>query len=193
MQDNKKSKIIKWILRVVAVVMFLALIIPIPINKEYDAIEIKLDDPSYLVKRKINIKGKYYWNILTSDMFEGRITVSDYDFTETKKMDNIYIPYDNGCLIEYTETIKYGPNSRDVRKYFYPLGRLFSKPWFRNMAMIIYEQNIPYKDKSNNIKQQGGWGTADGYCIVASAKTYKEAIKILVKQKVIPADFLNDN
>lgn len=122
-------------------------------------------------------------------MFEGRITVSDYDFTNNNQMSNIYFSNEDGYSITYIETIKYGPSIIDTKREYFHLGQLYSKPWFRKMTMIIYEQNIPYKDKNTHSKQQGGWRTDDGYCIVASAKTYKEAIKILVKQKVIPADY----
>lgn len=84
MQEYKKSKFVKWVSIICSIIIFLAFIIPIPINREYDAIEIKLDDPSYLVQRKIKIRGKYHWNILTRDVFDGQIIVSDYEIT-TKK------------------------------------------------------------------------------------------------------------
>lgn len=50
---------------------FLAFIIPIPMNRAYDAIEIKLDDPNYLVNRQVIIHDKYYINIFTNDRFVG--------------------------------------------------------------------------------------------------------------------------
>lgn len=108
-------------------------------------------------------------------------------------MSKIYFPYDDGCPIEYTETIRYGTNIRDERQDFYYLGKLYSNSWFGKLAIIVYAENIPDKDKGTDHKLQKGWGTVDGYCIVPSVKTYDEAIKILIEHKAIPADFLTNN
>ncbi|MCX7883466.1 MAG: hypothetical protein N2448_00280 [Caloramator sp.] len=96
---NKRIDIIKWISFFLIIVIFLLYVIPIPINKVYNALEIKLDDSSYIVKCQVKVCGKYYKNLFTKDVFDGQIIVSDYKLTN-EKMRKVYFLKD-GCPLEY--------------------------------------------------------------------------------------------
>ncbi|CCJ33733.1 hypothetical protein [Caloramator australicus] len=49
---SKRIHTIMWIALILIILLY---VIPIPINKTFDAIEIKLDDPSYIVPCKIKV------------------------------------------------------------------------------------------------------------------------------------------
>ncbi len=179
----QKKVIIKRIIITIALLTFLIFIIPIPINRVYDAIEIKLDDPNYLVECQVKIKGKYHINLFTDDSFVGQISVSDYKLTN-EKMDNVYFS-DIGCPLFYTYTSGYDTDGR-VKRYDYCLGRMYSKPLFRQMTITVFSDNP--LNKAEGGKTQGSWGTwneRNGYCIVPLADTREEAINKLIKYKVI--------
>jgi len=178
MHKNRIRIILKHIMQIIAVLMLGALIIPIPVHRKYDAVEIKIDDPSYLVSCQVEIRGQYHWNIFTSDMFEGQIIIPDYELT-SNRMSNVYFS-DEGWPLEYyiSGSNVNGPAIGD--SIF--LGRFYSKPWFNQMVITVYGEN---KGLEGN---QGGWSTVDGYCIVPLAKNRDEAMKILLKHGLINED-----
>lgn len=138
MLRNKKVRIIKRILIIFLAIMFLTFLVPIPINRVYDAVEIKLNDPSYFVPCQVKIHGKYHWNLFTDDMFEGQVTVSDYKYTN-EKMSKLYIG-DDGYPLEYNYTDGYDVEGHQNRKTYF-LGHLYSKSWFRQMVITVFSDN----------------------------------------------------
>lgn len=180
MQASCKSRIIKWIFMAILIVTFLAFIVPIPMNQIYDAIEIKLDDPNYSVPCKVKVYGKYYMNLFTDDMFDGQIVISDYKFTN-ENMSKVYFS-DEGWPLEYSYVAgndTYGRPNRDT--YF--LGRFYSNPWFRQMAIIVYSDNQANKNVGG--KADGSWNERDGYCIIPLATNREEALNILLENRII--------
>lgn len=184
-EKMKKAKIIYYIFFLLTIGTFLFFIIPIPINRVYDAVEIKIDDTSYIVKRQIKIHGKYYKNLFYDDVFNGQIAVSDYKLTN-EKMLKVYFSKDGSPLIYYYYPIgEYDRDGRKTRKE-YILGILNSKPLFRDMVICVFSNNPLNKDKiEGNSINWGGWNEQSGYCIVPKASNREEAINILLKSKVI--------
>lgn len=182
MRLSKRIHTIKWIALILVILLY---VIPIPINKTFDAIEIKLDDPSYIVPCKIKVYGKYYKNLFTDDYFNGHIIVSNYKLTN-EKMRKVYFLKD-GCPLEYYyDTGRYDSYGNKIYEE-YILGHLYSKTWFRRMTISVYRNNALNKEGNGKINGNwGGWSTIDGYCIVTNATTREEAINILLKNKVIP-------
>lgn len=179
------SKIIKWTVRIFFIVLVLICIIPFPINRKFDAVEIKLDEPSYLEKRTIYISGTYYFNLLTDSTFKGQIFVPEYKLT-SKKMNRVQFfrhnafggfPSAEGSLL-YSYVIGTDANGRPIKK-FYSFGEICSKPFFHNMVILLYGQS----------KGEGrGWLSSGGYCIVPSASNREEALKILAKYDIYPPE-----
>ena len=102
----KKSyaKIIKRTVTIFLIVFILLYTIPIPINRKLDAVEIKMDDPSYLETRTIHIKGNYRFNLLKANTFKGQIFVPEHEITSEEMLtvfsaENGDIGYEG--LIEY--------------------------------------------------------------------------------------------
>ena|GEM_PF-5619762 len=56
MDKKRLKKIIIYILLTFTVLIFAALIVPLPVTRIYDAIEIKIDDPSYTVPCRVEIR-----------------------------------------------------------------------------------------------------------------------------------------
>lgn len=180
---NRKINIIKWIPSFLIIVVLLVLVIPIPINKVYDAIEIKLDDSSYIVRCQVKVYGKYYKNLFTDDVFDGQIVVSDYKLT-TEKMSKVHFCND-GWPLEYNYVIGYDINGRRIWGTYF-LGRLYSKSWFRGMTISVFSDNPLNKDGDGKVEGDwGGWNDRNGYCIVPNAANREEALNILLKNGVI--------
>ena len=58
-------------------------IIPIPVKKEINAKEIKVDDPSYIEDTNIYISGVYHFNIFSDDTFDYLgSTFSEYVYSD---------------------------------------------------------------------------------------------------------------
>ncbi|MCX7903498.1 MAG: hypothetical protein N2486_03200 [Caloramator sp.] len=185
MRLNRKIDIIKWVSLFIIIIALLVFFIPIPINKTYDAIEIKLDDPSYIVRCQVKIHGKYYKNLFINDAFDGQIAVSDYKLTN-EKMRKVYFLKD-GCPLEYYhDTGRKDSNGHRIYEE-YILGRIYSKSWFRGMTICVYNDNPLNKNVGWKVEGDwGGWDNQHGYCIVPNATSREEALNILSKNKVIP-------
>jgi len=186
MEKNKKNIIIKRSLRIFLILLILVSIIPIPINRTYDAVEIKLDDPNYIVQCQIKIQGRYHLNFLTDDMFAGKIIVSDYRSTN-EIMSKVYISKD-GWPLEYTYYLGKDEDGRPITNTFF-LGHIDSKNWFKEMAILVFSENPLYKDEGGKaLSSTGTWGrwtASEGYCIVPLATNREEAIDKLLKMGII--------
>lgn len=157
--------------------MVLAYTVPIPINKTYNAKEIKLDDPTYVVDRQIEVSGYYYINLFTTDVFKGRITVSGYPRTATAQMDMRSISINrDGAVLDY-----YYTQSRDeAQAKNHLFGMVFSKRLLGEMCILPYTQN--YTERDVFPRPYGGWDTASGYCIAAGVSSREQVLDLLIDQ-----------
>ncbi len=169
MSKTSIKKICKIVFLIVAISFMLLHMISIPINKKYDAIEIKLDDPSYLEKCTVSMKGSYQFNILSEDTFKGQITVSTYPRTYDK-MEKVDVTREGDC----SGTLWYG-----TYESLYPFAMLSSDMLLNNIVLLV-KSNPMYEDnKSRPLHISVSWGSDDGYCIVPSVSTREDAIEKL--------------
>ena len=170
------QRVVTISLTLVLLASILLFSIPIPIDTKIEAIEIKLDEPSYIHECSITINGAYNLNLFTDDTFSGTIAVSSYDQT-LEKMSTVYFSKD-GCPLYYHrfEEGSYNEAGQPIR-YEYSLGKMMSGRLFRNMIIAVYSENPLNKD--GGWKEGGSWETwneRDGYCIVTDVHSYEEAI-----------------
>lgn len=137
MKEKKIIRTIKEIVLALFILIIIPLIIPIPINKVYNAVEIKLDDPNYCVNCQVKINGKYHINLLTDDMFDGQIAVSDYSLTNKEMSKIIFYDYDIGYPLEYHYYKGYDEDGHRIR-YTYFLGHIHAKPLFHQMDIVLF-------------------------------------------------------
>lgn len=128
---------------------------------------------------QIYISGYYHLNIFTDDTFAGQITVSDFRLT-SEKMHDVKIRF-TGDHLDYSFQEKRNGKVPSV-KMSYSLGLMFSKSFFHNMCILVYEENL--QDKNGGAIQFGKpagrvWGEKDGCCIVPSVSNREEALNIL--------------
>ncbi len=162
------KKICKIVFLIVAISFMLLHMISIPINKKYDAIEIKLDDPSYLEKCTVSLDGSYQFNFLSADTFKGRITVSTYPRT-----------YDKMEKVDITKKDGY-PLSYGTYDNLYQFAMLSSDVLLNNIVLLVYSNPMYEDNKSRPLDiNHVGWSSTDGYCIVPSVSTREDAIEKL--------------
>lgn len=173
------SKIIKRSICILFIVIILIYIIPFPINKKFDAIEIKLDDPSYLETRRISISGNYRFNLFTDNTFQGQIFVPEYELT-SGKMDKIQFmkDIDNGCPLVYKNESGTIADGRPLEEY-YSFGRILSEPLLHRMVILVYGQS------KGDVSV---WNSSTGYCIVPFVSNREEALKILKKYNIFSSE-----
>ncbi|WP_411676323.1 hypothetical protein [Caproicibacter sp.] len=183
--DHKRIKKLIQIFFILLSIIILFHLIPIPFHSVYDAKEIKLDDPSYLENCQIHISGYYHLNVFQEDTFSGQITVSDYRLT-SEKMSDVKIS-SNGDHLDYSFQETCRGNSPPV-KMCYSLGLMFSKRFFHDLCILVYEENT--QNKNGGAVQFGKptgwvWGEENGYCIVPNASSREEALNKLRKLGLI--------
>lgn len=164
------SKKDKWISNAIAIIImlfFFVLIVPFPVNRTYDAIEIKLDDPNYLVKRQVKISGTYHINILESCDFKGQIEVSGYPLTAEKMGDLYSMP--TGAPITYSYDKGVDSQGYPNRQYYF-FGRLYSKLFLSKPLILVYVQTSP---------STASWGAREGYALVPNVDNFYDAIDVL--------------
>jgi len=129
--------------------------IPIHIDKTLSAVEIKLDDPSYLQECTITITGSYHLNLFVDDTFEGAIAVSGYSQT-LEKISPVHFSKE-GCPLFYRR-FKEGFYDEDGRltRFEYCLGRIMSGRFFHNVIIVVFSNNP--LDKDGGWKEHGSWG-----------------------------------
>ena len=174
-------KISKTIIRIFFIIFILIYTIPFPINRQLDAVEIKIDDPSYLDKRKIHISGTYRFNLFADNTFRGQISVTEYELTWEKMAEVEFVKSaDNGGILEYKYEIGTDESGRPLTKE-YLFGRVFLNPRYRNIVIMLYEQ---YET------EDGGYGgrfdSKSGYCIISSVDDREGALKVLEIYGILP-------
>lgn len=181
------KKVIKKLIAILVMLFVLVHMIPFTITKDINAIEIKLDDPSYLEERTIQVSGKYYLNLLVEDKFRGKIIISDYKIT-SGKMETIWFSEESGSLV-YQFVIGKNEHKHPIKET-YILGPIIAKPLLRNMAILLYNENV--QDKNGDLRtgtNHGGyWDSIKGYCLVAEVNNREDALAVLKWHKVIAPD-----
>ncbi len=165
MMENR-VKLTTWIKDILIFLILLTFIIPIPVRFSVPAVEIKLDDKDFLEHRTINVHGWYRINIFTDCQFSGRITISGYPET-FNRMSDIQFMKDAGngsALIYWPED---GPECI--------FGRFQAEFPFRRMVVLLFERSAG----------NSGFSTIDGRCLVARARSYTEALKVLKAQHIV--------
>jgi hypothetical protein len=173
----RKIKILRIVSLIIVTLIIFLCVTPIYINRVYDAIEIKLDDPTYLTNCQITVSGYYFLNLFTNDTLKGKIVVSDYLFTRDE-MESIEFSSYGAPLFYY----QYDDDSTNAypNRIEYCLGKLFTNLFLREICITVLSDNP--KNKASESKPSGNWGgwsPEDGYCIVASVSTREDALRIL--------------
>lgn len=171
-------KTITWIL-IIGLISFYN--IPLKVDKEIEAVGIKLNDTSYLETHKVTMFGYYRFNLFTQDTFEGQITILDQEITSEIMRKVIF--YDDGGSLTYsipTGIIRAGGIPEYDDEYF---GHLLYNPFMHNLVIKVFER-VFEDDKYNG--KSSRWSSSTGYCIVSSVNNREEAIYVLEKYDILP-------
>lgn len=158
-------------------VIVAAFLVPLPIHREYRAVEIKLDDPAYRRECTIVMDGSYVLNRpFADDRFEGDLVVSLYP--ETAEADGLsaLILGKEGSPLCYWRYVSDGPNpSRPDREEFI-LGSILSNVFLTDFVICIQGDNPSSESGWKDGGSWGGWNDRTGYCIVTNCDSYEEAV-----------------
>lgn len=168
---NREAKIFRYLeISIALMICVIAVIcwIPIPVHIECDAIEIKLDDPNYIMDRRIAIHGQYFINLMEDSSFQGNISISGLtDRSEELLKVSIAEDYkENGATLWYRLNSENSEIPLD-----HCLGIIFSNAFFSDPCILLYDN--------------GTWTTMDGYCIVSRANNREDALKKLQQKGII--------
>lgn len=163
---DKKITLTTWIKDILIFLVLLTFIIPVPVRFSVPAVEIKLGDEDFVEHRTITVRGWYKINVFSRCRFWGRVTISGYPETFNKMME-IEIDEDHGYPLVYT--------LEDGTERFF--GNFHAGFAFRRIAIAIYERR----------EDGGSFSTKNGRCLVARAKSYEGALKILKPYYIIPS------
>lgn len=164
MKQNKWQIIIGWVVPILLILILLIFTIPFPINRTVSALEINMADSSVATEHTITVKGHYYINLFTSDIFSGSLTVSGYDYADgSYPMEDLRVTSDVHIDYVIDET------NPDITQRRYAFGMLYSDAFFSDMMIAVFEHEGP---------SSVGFGTADATVIVANAADRESALKI---------------
>lgn len=164
---DRKVTLTTWMKDILILLVLLAFIIPVPVRLSVPAVEIKVGDEDFLEHKTIAVRGWYKINVFSRCRFWGRVIIYGYPETLNKMME-IEIDEDHGYPLVYT--------LEDGTKCFF--GNFHAGFAFRRIAILIYERR----------EDGGSFNTRDGRCLVARAKSYEEALKILKTHNILPAN-----
>ena len=154
----------------------ISLVVPIPVEKTIQAIEIKLDDPSYCVEREITIRGTYHLNVSSPHRYSGILSISGYE--ETVEPNQLWpISFrDDGEIFGYywEEEIAGSP-----RKEYHTAwsGIIYSEFGFKNALIIVGSQS-----ENGNYRYPSG----NSPIIVFDAVDWENAMERVAKTIVTP-------
>lgn len=141
--------------------------VPWPVQKTCRAVEIRMDDASYLVEREVRFAGRYDVNLFSADTFSGTIAVSGYPVTRerttavaVRARDDVFLYYGHGA-----DAV--------------PFGLLAAGPGLQRAAICVFDEWRGDKDVS------AGWSTMDGCAVVCGAADRDEALARLRKCHLI--------
>ena len=181
MASQKRRRYAGRTLTILLVLILAVLNAPFPVKTEVPALEIKLDDPSYVVERTITVSGSYHINAFKENSFHGQISVSEYFLTSEKMVSPIYLSKESSPL-EYYSYRTDPPSSPRAERYNYTLGYIAAKPFMGDPIIMVLSEN-PLHTDAGAITGAGSWGNwseEDGVCIVPYAKNRDEAISTLI-------------
>lgn len=186
MRSNKPMAIFKKLIGAAVILFILMHLIPFPVNRDYPAKQIWLNDPTYMEECTISISGYYHFNLFTGDTFTGQVTLSDYPLTAESMLPLTFSP--DGSFLDYRYKLKSGNDSLPVTMS-YSFGILFGRPMMRDICIIVYTDPISEAHGRREPSGNGGsWNGTDGYCIVASVGSHKEAVDALKKYNLITVE-----
>ena len=183
MSSQKRRRYAGRTLTILLVLILAVLNVPFPVKSEVPALEIKLDDPSYVVERTITVSGYYHINVFKENSFRGQISVSDYCLTSDKMVSPIYLGKESSPL-EYYGYQKDPPSSPHADRYNYKLGYICAKPFMGDPMIMVLSENPLHTDAGamTGAGSWGNWSEENGVCIVPYAKNRDEAISTLIKR-----------
>lgn len=181
----KKSyiMIIKRVIIIFIAMFILLYTIPIPINRNLDAVEIKIEDPSYFKTCTIYIKGNYYFNLLENNAFKGRIFVSGHEIT-SEQMFMVHLFKEEDAVYEGSVMYRYkiGTDVDGRPDYmYYIFGSMYSKILLYKPIILVYDK--PEGDSEHGWHQ--GWSPENSCCIISSVENREEALKALEEYNII--------
>lgn len=179
MEVNKKFTPLEKVIMAVFAIVIVTFFVPIPISRELQALEIKLDDPAYQASRTVTIKGTYHIQRPKRHIFSGQITLSDYPLT-FDELGRIELDRLHGA------SLWYGHWEESAGRPLYAseaLGYIYSSFLMRKIAICVYAEYVPGLEAAAT-----GWRTDTGYCIVPGAADREEALAVLFDLGVIPDD-----
>ncbi len=163
MMENR-VKLTTWIKDILIFLALLTFIIPVPVRFSVPAVEIKLGDKDFLEHRTIAVRGWYKISIFSPCRFWGRIIIFGYPET-LNRMTEIEVDADQGCPLVY----KLEDGTRCC------FGDFHAGFAFRRIAIAVFER-----------KEDGGsFSSRNGRCLVARAKSYEGAVKVLKAYNIV--------
>ena len=177
---RRRKIVVNVIIAILLLLVVLVFIVPIPVSREYAALEVKLDDPSYIAQRTVIVSGYYHFNLFSDDQFTGKITIPDYEWTQ-QDLETVQFMKDGCPLIYYNYDDKDGNGGLVKTEYFF--GEIYSGLLFRNMCIAVFSENT--NDLNAENPSGGSWHSADGICIVPAVSTRQEALDVLKSNDVI--------
>ena len=168
-----KSKIVKPIgfglliligIAVLARILYLISGIPLKIDKEFSAVQFRMDDETTVENTTITIKGKYYKQWFSSPKFEGSFIIDNYDSTK----------YSNTSYISFID-------KDDRRSIGYLNNFIFSEGTFQPTLNGVFRMTDNFVNISINLFEPiyGDSKTVKDLWIVAPASSREEALILL--------------
>lgn len=186
MRSNKPMAIFKKLISAAVVLFILMHLILFPVNRDYPAKQIWLNDPTYMEECTISISGYYHFNLFTGDTFTGQVTLSDYPLT-AESMLPLTFGLDGAFLNYRYELTPVGESLPATMSYDF--GIIYSKPMMREVCIIVYTAPSSEAHGRREPSGKGGsWNNTDGYCIVASVGSHREAVDALKKYDLITVE-----
>lgn len=141
---------------VVAIVLIALIWIPIPytVQKTLSAVELRHDDPDYLVPRQITIDGTYHFYLYKYDRFTGTFEIEGYPQTIGHETIETIVTDKTGGILAYA-------NDEFLLEM---LGFILAESSLDRIFIGVYENN--------------GWSGGDGLSIIAPATTRAEALAV---------------
>ena len=148
--------------------------ISLAVDTTVDGIQYRINDPGYEERVTIKISGIYKESLFSDSTFNGKIQVSNYDFTKDYTVDMKF----NGDF-SYVTYYNYGDKVTDHIKATgiveapKALGQICTAKSFKQVMMTVFEEGVG--------EDNAGWNKDSGLVICAPAATRAEAVTLAEK------------
>lgn len=180
--------IVKWVLPALLLLVLLLFIIPIPVHKTWDCLEIDLNDPFYQRDCVVTAEGYYHLNLFSSDKYVGSIRISHYMQTNSQMSDISISQKENAML--YSRIVNGSSNGvvessgvEEIEKFCF--GQLASKPFFNQFVICVDTDAL--SGKGVEPSENGGSETPHYYYIIPNVETIESARQYLSEFGIITA------